>query len=310
VREPTLGLKTSLWNGGSFLKRVHENLRSVWRLPWAPLPAAHAPIHLLDERRARTVPAAQFGSTLLHLMVCAVLLWLVAQPPNKSSRPQLGDRLTGPIPIPKWLTSADTGSLGKSGESGGHDRQPPTSGELVATSRIALISPHLSDSRPHPLAVPVSITDPDAPEWVRIVNSPGLPWMSDKNNSEGRSENENGIGDGKDHGMGDGPGNGSGVGYDGRAYAPVVTQVICRVCPDPLYSEQARKTKLQGSVMLSVLVGADGRVKEVRVIRGLGMGLDDNAIQAVRNWQFLPAQDAARHPVASWIKVETMFRLF
>jgi len=40
MREPALGLKTSLLNGGSFLKRIHENLQSVWRLPWAPLPAA------------------------------------------------------------------------------------------------------------------------------------------------------------------------------------------------------------------------------------------------------------------------------
>jgi TonB family protein len=62
--------------------------------------------------------------------------------------------------------------------------------------------------------------------------------------------------------------------------------------------------------MLSALVGADGRVKDVRVIRGLGSGLDENAMQAVRNWQFLPAKDAAQRPVASWIKVETMFRLF
>jgi periplasmic protein TonB len=92
--------------------------------------------------------------------------------------------------------------------------------------------------------------------------------------------------------------------------SPVASQVICRVCPDPRYSEEARKTKLQGLVLLSVLVGADGRAKEVRVIRGLGMGLDENAIEAVRNCQFIPAKDASRHPVASWIKVETIYRLF
>ena len=110
--------------------------------------------------------------------------------------------------------------------------------------------------------------------------------------------------------MGIGPGDGVGVGNDGGPYGPIASQVICRVCPDPLYSEEARKTKLQGSVLLSVLVGADGRAKDVRVLRGLGMGLDENAIQAIRNWQFIPAKDAAQRPFASWIKVETVFRLF
>jgi protein TonB len=234
---------------------------------------------------------------------------MVAQPPERGpSHPSR--RLSGPfpIPVPKWLTNADSDSRGKKGESGGHDRVPPTTGELAPPSRVALVSPRLSDSRPRLLSVPATIADADAPEFVRIVNSPGLPWMADKNSSEGSGEN--GIGVGRDHGMGNGPGDDSGVGHDNRPYAPVASQVICRVCPDPLYSEEARKTKLQGSVMLSVLVGADGRVKDVRVIRGLGMGLDENATQAVRNWQFLPAKDAAQRPVASWIKVETMFRLF
>jgi len=93
-------------------------------------------------------------------------------------------------------------------------------------------------------------------------------------------------------------------------YNPAASPVICRLCPDPRYSEEARKVKVQGSVLLSVLVGADGRTKEVRVLRGLGSGLDENAISAVRGWQFAPAKGAAERPMASWIKVEAVFRLF
>jgi protein TonB len=307
MREPALGLKTSLLNGSSFLKRIHENLLSVWRLPWVPLPVVHAPILLLDEQCAHTAPAAQFGSTLVHMLLCAGLLWSVAQPSLKTTRDSAGPQPHLP-PVPKWLVTSNAGALGLRGDSGGHSPLPPTTGSLAPMSRAAFIPPHLADSRPRALAVQVMIANPDAPELARSVNDLGLPWLNDKNNSEGRGEN--GIGDGKNHGMGDGPGNGSGVGYDGRAYAPVASQVICRVCPNPSYSEEARKTKLQGTVILSVLVGADGRVKDVRVIRGLGLGLDENAIQTVRNWQFLPAKDAAQQSVASWIKVETVFRLF
>ncbi len=173
---------------------------------------------------------------------------------------------------------------------------------------MALLPPHLPDGRPHALVVPVAIADADAPEISRPVNDAGLPWMKDRNNLEGAGEH--GIGVGHDRGLGDGLGDGSGVGNDAGPYALVATQVVCKYCPDPLYSDEARKAKLQGLVTMRVLVGADGRVRNVQVTRGLGLGLDENAIQAARNWQFMPPRDAARRPVATWITIETVFRLF
>lgn len=308
MREPALGLKTSLSNDGSFLKRIRENLAGICNLPWAPLPAAHAPLHLLDRRRANSESASQVGSALLHVCLCAALLGTVSHPLQRRVPPPPG-RDWSPLPaVPKWLASPPTGTLGKPGDSGGRDNRPATLGELPPESHLALINPHLSDSHPHQLTVQVTIANPEAPEFVRTTHDPGLPWMPAKNGSEGSGEN--GIGDGRDHGLGIGPGDDTGVGRDPGPYGPVASQVICRLCPDPLYSEQARKMKVQGSVLLSVLVGADGRAKEVRVFRGLGMGLDENAIEAVRNWQFIPAKDAFRRPVASWIRVETVFRLF
>ena len=200
------------------------------------------------------------------------------------------------------------GSLGKSGSSGGHDALPPTKGTLPPPSHMALLPPHLPDGQQHLLVVPITIAEADTPEMTRPVNDPGLPWMREKNNSEGSGEN--GIGTGRNNGMGDGLGDGSGVGSDPGPFANVVTQVVCRYCPDPLYSDEARKAKLQGHVTLRVLVGADGRVRDVQLVHGLGLGLDENAMHAVRSWQFVPAKDAALRPVASWITIETVFRLF
>jgi len=312
VREPALGLNTSLLDGGSFLKRIRENLQSVWRLPWVALPAAHAPIRLLDERRRSCSPSAsQIGSTLLHVSVCAALLWSVARPlpdPPTPGPDQPGHGWHSLPTIPKSLLRSETDLLGRRGKSGGRDTLPPTAGQLAPESRFALIRLHLSDSRPHPLAVQVTIANVDAPEFVRSPNDLGLPWMPTRNGSEGQGLY--GVGDGRQHGMGGGPGDGSGIGSEIGPFGPVASQVLCRVCPDPLYSDEARKGKVQGSVILSVLVGRDGRAKEIRVISSLGMGLDENATKAVRSWQFIPAKDASQHPVASWIKVETVFRLF
>ena len=56
----------------------------------------------------------------------------------------------------------------------------------------------------------------------------------------------------------------------------------------PSYTEEARRFRLQGTVLVYVMVGDDGVPKDLRVIRGLGMGLDENAIEAVRTWRFRP----------------------
>jgi protein TonB len=294
----------------SFLKRIRENLESVCALPQLPLSAEYAPIHLLDDRRERAYAKAQFGSTCLHALVFGLLILGMLRPPGIDQKNTLQKRATlGPLEFqePNWLRQVDIGTSGKSGNGGGHDMLPPTAGELPPPSRVALMPPRLPDGRTHELVVPVTIADSDPPE-INQVNDPGLPWMKDKNNSEGSGEH--GIGMGSNHGMGDGPGDGSGVGNDAGPYANVVTQVVCRVCPDPLYSDEARKAKLQGRVTMRVRVGADGRVRDIQVTRGIGLGLDENATRAVRSWQFVPARDAGGRPVATWITIETVFRLF
>jgi TonB family protein len=77
---------------------------------------------------------------------------------------------------------------------------------------------------------------------------------------------------------------------------------------EPEYSEPARKARFQGSVLLACDVGTDGRPRNIRVVRGLGMGLDEKAMDAVATWKFRPALLNGR-PVAAPITVEVNFRL-
>jgi periplasmic protein TonB len=67
---------------------------------------------------------------------------------------------------------------------------------------------------------------------------------------------------------------------------------------------------MQGKVTLRVLVGADGRATQIRIVQGIGMGLDERAEQAIRGWKFVPARDAAHRAVPAWVTVEAVFRLF
>jgi TonB family protein len=79
--------------------------------------------------------------------------------------------------------------------------------------------------------------------------------------------------------------------------------------PEPEYSEEARKAKYQGTCVLYVIVGADGRPRDLRVARSLGLGLDEKAIDAVKTWKFEPAMKDGK-PVAVAISVEVEFRLY
>jgi TonB family protein len=79
--------------------------------------------------------------------------------------------------------------------------------------------------------------------------------------------------------------------------------------PDPEYSEKARKAKYQGTVVLWLVVDADGLPQQIRVQRPLGMGLDEEAIAAVKRWRFQPSQKDGK-PVPVMINVEVNFRLY
>jgi TonB family protein len=79
--------------------------------------------------------------------------------------------------------------------------------------------------------------------------------------------------------------------------------------PEPEFSEEARKAKYQGVCTLGLVVGADGRPRNIRVLNSLGMGLDEKAIETVKTWKFEPAMKDG-HPVPVEIAVEVDFHLY
>jgi protein TonB len=120
-----------------------------------------------------------------------------------------------------------------------------------------------------------------------------------------------GSGGGVGSGTGPGVGPGHGGGYGGGAYrvGGGVSAPKALYAPDPEYSEEARKAKYQGTVVLWLVVDASGRPQQIRIQRALGMGLDEKAIEAVKLWKFDPARkDGQAVPVM--INVEVNFRLY
>jgi protein TonB len=115
-----------------------------------------------------------------------------------------------------------------------------------------------------------------------------------------------GLGEGVGSGIGDGSGGGAGGGVFGPGSGVTPPSVLREV--RPTYSDDARRRGLEGSVALKIVVLRDGSVGNVRVVRGLGAGLDQKAIDAVRQWRFRPA---SRHgvPVDVVVDISVDFKL-
>jgi TonB family protein len=116
-----------------------------------------------------------------------------------------------------------------------------------------------------------------------------------------------GVGPGR--GPGAGPGNNGGVGGPGiEAGRGVFTAPVLLVKTEPAYSEEARKGKIQGTVILVVEIDSNGRPRDIRVRRPLGFGLEERAVEAVGRWRFRPAYRNGK-PVPCSAEVEVNFRL-
>jgi TonB family protein len=94
-----------------------------------------------------------------------------------------------------------------------------------------------------------------------------------------------------------------------RPGAGGVTIPACVYCPAPNYTEEARAAKFSGSVILQVVVTANGRAENISVVRKAGYGLEQSAMETVRKWQFRPAKGPDGNPVATVVPIEVSFRI-
>ena len=106
-----------------------------------------------------------------------------------------------------------------------------------------------------------------------------------------------------------GPGSGGNYGgglkqVGGGVSAPVLIHEV-----EPEFSEEARKAKAAGNVLVNLLVDEQGRPQHVHVLRGVGMGLDEKAVEAVKQYRFKPAMESGK-PVAVYLNVEVNFQIF
>ncbi|HEV2323463.1 MAG TPA: energy transducer TonB, partial [Terracidiphilus sp.] len=156
---------------------------------------------------------------------------------------------------------------------------------------------------------------------IKLPDNPNLPTIGATNSpnvtiaSAGQGDGA-GIGTGSGGGLGPGNGNGFGPGTGGNAGGGVYHVGGGISAPVPLnsveaeFSDEARRAKYQGVCLIQMIVDAHGMPQDPRVVRPLGMGLDQKALEAVRKYRFKPAMKDGKTPVPVMITVEVNFRLY
>lgn len=264
----------------------------------------------------------------VYISFFAVAILLSTINGSSSSGPENGYVMIGLYSVkPQDLRLPESDKVARGGGGGGDETpMPPSNGAPPPFSREApLIAPTTRQPVQPPVLSVVENLLGDPNQNVKrdeliptglVTGVPGPP-------SDGPGSN-GGIGTGKRGGAGSGEGPGSGPGKEGgqgdglfgEGGKPRTSQPANAVDskpmplnrPRPNYTEEARKTKVQGVIQARVLVGSDGRVLEVRIIRGLPSGLNEEAIRAATQMRFKPAMRDNR-PVQCWVMVAIEFNI-
>ena len=230
-------------------------------------------------------------------------------------RDQIKQQITGTVTglvLPPGPTQAGGGGGG-----GAHEKLDAPAGAPPKFANEQLAPPTVVVRSEHPvLPAEATVVGPPQIQLAAQTSQMGDPLsavVASISNGKGSGAgigNGSGTGVGSGNGPGVGPGHGGGVGGD--AYRPGlggVTAPRTIYAPDPQYSDQARSVKFTGSVLLWLIVGADGLPKDIRIVRSVGLGLDERALDTVKTWRFEPGRKDGQ-PVATQINVEVSFRLY
>ncbi len=254
-------------------------------------------------------------SFLLHVLAMAILLISGTFFVKKQDviRRQVSSLITdiSPYLLPPAATQAGGGGGG-----GDRDKLAASKGSLPKFARDQFTPPAAVIRNQDP-KLPIEATVVVPPEIIfpRNQGQLGDPMQGVLGAPSSGTGYGGGIGSGSGGGVGSGrgpgvgPGWGGGIGGGPYRVGGGVSQPRPIFTPDPEYSEEARKAKYQGTVVLWVVIGPDGRTHDIRVQRSLGLGLDEKAVQAVRTWKFEPARKDGQ-PVAVQVNVEVNFRLY
>ncbi len=252
--------------------------------------------------------ASIWTAVAAHAVVIALIAYFIAHEVKIAAPapPQVATIMAPPLAPPPTPVLPKAEQMGGGG--GQHDLAPVTRGHLPKFSQEPqIVPPKAPPTIPPKLAVePTVNVQPNLKLADNRMPDLGMPNSNLNGFSLG---NGRGTGIGSGNGNGVGPGTGGNIGggvahVGGSVRAPVLTYQV-----DAEFSEEARKAKFSGNVMVTLIVDEHGNPTHVRVERGVGMGLDEKAVEAVRQYRFKPATEGGK-PVPVEMNIEVNFQIF
>ncbi len=307
------------WGGnfGGFLDRLKE----LFHPPKpAPLPPGIKLVKVKDiwskDENFGWTQAIAFAA---HASIIALLIApiFVFTRPTKAINKQTN--LT-PIDISPYIAKLPAGEDKAGGGGGGGDRspQPATKGKAPRFSMTQFTPPTAVIKNPNPkLAMdPTLLGPPDLKVANPNLSNFGDPMATTVTMSNGPGGG-GGIGSGEGGGIGSGSGGGLGPGEGGgtgggmfHAGVNGVGMPSCFYMPNPPYSEEARKAKYSGLVLVEAVVNLDGHLSGLRLIKSPGLGLDENTLNTLKTWRCKAATGPSGKPVPTIVTFEVNFRLY
>ncbi|MGH9599454.1 MAG: energy transducer TonB [Terracidiphilus sp.] len=257
---------------------------------------------------------SRYVSFVVHFLAITAILWWSLTAHNRAVLPMTATPLVtlyDPPPMnPPLLKVAK--ALHGGGGGGEHRIVDPNLGRRPKIARVQMLPPQIKTVVQPPIPMQPTI-QANLPVNNKLPNL-GMTHSTQVAMASQGSGSESGFGIGMGGGMGQGHGAGVGAGSGGAYGGGVMSvgggvsapQVVYSV--DPQFTPQARQANYQGTVAIQLIVDASGNPQDIHVVRHLGMGLDQMAVEAVRRYRFRPAMYEG-HPVAVQMIIEVGFHL-
>jgi TonB family protein len=281
-----------------------------------PLELTSKPIPVIDPMAVKPNPWAIGISTTVNVAILLIVLFFVGRKIiQQVTKPNL---TATEVDVSEFKGLKQDTRAGGGGGGGSHDIVDASKGKLPKLEKNPATPPQIPVVDKPKLEMESAI---NVQKELQLPDNPLLPNIGVKNSANVRlaSNGEGsggGMGTGSGGGLGSGRGNGYGPGEGGNAGGgtyqlgggdspPVLIYSV-----DPEFSDEARRAKYQGICLISLIVDAQGNPVNPHVIRALGMGLDEKALEAVRKYKFRPAMKGRKTPVPVPITIEVNFRLY
>jgi periplasmic protein TonB len=309
------------WGGAAGFGSLWQNIRDLISPPKLPplkttsQPVAVPEIWTKDSQFTRVQALSLAFHVVVLVLIIVPLLPELMSPPTTQAKTMVTDiNVVSPY-LPKLPPGAK--KAGGGGGGGAHDVLPASRGKVPKFDWTQMAPPSVKPPVNPKMAVTptvlgppdIHLPSPNMPNW-------GDPMSRVVNDSSGPGSG-GGIGSGSGGGIGSGDGGGVGPGHQwgtGGGYPSAGTNgygmPTCLYCPQPQFSDEAVKAKYQGTVLLMAVITADGKAIDIHIAKGLGLGLDEKAIEAVKTWRFKPAIGPDGKASAVSAPIEVTFRLY